>query len=180
MAVSSSRRKRAFSISSSARECSALAAAGAWLDAHDMRVPTANLLGHEEGQGFVQLMQQLPQERLQIGGTAIAMAERALALTIDYVKDRGAFGRKVIDFQNTQFKLAELKTEVTIGRVFYNDCVARHVDGGLDPVTAISGAATSIANVGPGLGPIIGPVGTFKPLPDAAKWVMIVTMLTSV
>ncbi len=103
---------------------------------NDMRVPTANLLGHEEGQGFVQLMQQLPQERLQIGGTAIAMAERALALTIDYVKDRGAFGRKVIDFQNTQFKLAELKTEVTIGRVFYNDCVARHVDGGLDPVTA--------------------------------------------
>ncbi|WP_127595666.1 acyl-CoA dehydrogenase family protein [Nitratireductor alexandrii] len=103
---------------------------------NDMRVPTANLLGHEEGQGFVQLMQQLPQERLQIGGTAIAMAERALALTIDYVKERGAFGRKVIDFQNTQFKLAELKTEVTIGRVFYNDCVARHVDGGLDPVTA--------------------------------------------
>jgi acyl-CoA dehydrogenase len=102
----------------------------------DMRVPTANLLGHEEGQGFVQLMQQLPQERLQIGGSAIAMAERALALTIDYVKERGAFGRKVIDFQNTQFKLAELKTEVTIGRVFYNDCVARHVDGGLDPVTA--------------------------------------------
>ena len=48
---------------------------------------------------------------------------------------------------------------------------------GLDPVTAISGAATSIANVGPGLGPIIGPAGTFKPLPDAAKWVMIVTML---
>ncbi|MEQ9571959.1 MAG: acyl-CoA dehydrogenase family protein [Nitratireductor sp.] len=103
---------------------------------NDMRVPTANLLGHEEGQGFVQLMQQLPQERLQIGGSAIAMAERALALTIDYVKERGAFGRKVIDFQNTQFKLAELKTEVTIGRVFYNDCVARHVDGGLDPVTA--------------------------------------------
>ncbi len=103
---------------------------------NDVRVPTANLLGTEEGQGFVQLMQQLPQERLLIGAQAIAMIERALAVTIDYVKERKAFGKAVIDFQNTQFKLAELKTEATIGRVFYNDCVARHVDGGLDPVTA--------------------------------------------
>ncbi len=103
---------------------------------NDVRVPTANLLGHEEGQGFVQLMQQLPQERLQIGTGAIGMIERALAVTIDYVKDRKAFGKAIIDFQNTQFKLAELKTEATIGRVFYNDCVARHIDGGLDPVTA--------------------------------------------
>lgn len=103
---------------------------------NDVRVPTSNLLGHEEGKGFVQLMQQLPQERLQIGTGAIAMIERALALTIDYVKERKAFGKAVIEFQNTQFKLAELKTEATIGRVFYNDCVARHIDGGLDPVTA--------------------------------------------
>jgi acyl-CoA dehydrogenase len=103
---------------------------------NEVRVPTSNLLGHEEGQGFVQLMQQLPQERLEIGATAIAMTERALAVTIDYVKERKAFGKAVIEFQNTQFKLAELKTEATIGRVFYNDCVARHVAGGLDPVTA--------------------------------------------
>jgi acyl-CoA dehydrogenase len=103
---------------------------------NDVRVPTSNLLGHEEGQGFVQLMQQLPQERLLIGTQAIAMIERALAVTIDYVKERKAFGKAVIDFQNTQFKLAELKTEATIGRVFYNDCVARHLDGGLDPATA--------------------------------------------
>ncbi len=102
----------------------------------DMRVTTSSLLGSEEGQGFVQLMQQLPQERLQIGTGAIAMIERALSLTIDYVKQRKAFGKAVIDFQNTQFKLAELKTEATIGRVFYNDCVTRHVAGGLDPVTA--------------------------------------------
>ncbi|RCS24696.1 acyl-CoA dehydrogenase [Phyllobacterium salinisoli] len=103
----------------------------------DVRVPTSNLLGTEEGQGFVQLMQQLPQERLQIGGTAIAMAERALALTIDYVRERKAFGKPVIDFQNTQFKLAEMKTEATIGRVFYDHCVERHVTGGgLDPATA--------------------------------------------
>lgn len=103
---------------------------------NEVRVPTANLLGTEEGQGFVQLMQQLPQERLQIGGTAIAMAERAIAITSDYVKERKAFGKAVIEFQNTQFKLAELKTEATIGRVFYNHCVERHVNGGLDPVTA--------------------------------------------
>ena len=103
---------------------------------NDVSVPASALLGSEEGQGFVQLMQQLPQERLMIGTTAIAMTERALALTIDYVKERKAFGQKIIDFQNTQFRLAELKTEATIGRVFYNDCVARHLDGGLDPATA--------------------------------------------
>ncbi|CAN7617710.1 acyl-CoA dehydrogenase family protein [Phyllobacterium sp. LjRoot231] len=104
---------------------------------NEVRVPASNLLGTEEGQGFVQLMQQLPQERLQIGGTAIAMAERAIAITSDYVKERKAFGKAVIEFQNTQFKLAELKTEATIGRVFYNHCVERHVNGGgLDPVTA--------------------------------------------
>jgi len=102
----------------------------------DVRVPTANLLGTEEGQGFVQLMQQLPQERLLVGAQAISMAERALAVTTDYVKERKAFGKAVLEFQNTQFKLAELKTETTIGRVFYNDCVARHLAGGLDPVTA--------------------------------------------
>jgi acyl-CoA dehydrogenase len=103
---------------------------------NNVRVPTANLLGHEEGQGFVQLMQQLPQERLLIAGQAIGMIERALAVTIDYVKERKAFGKAVVEFQNTQFKLAELKTEATIGRVFYNDCVKRHLNGGLDPVTA--------------------------------------------
>jgi acyl-CoA dehydrogenase len=103
---------------------------------NDVTVPTANLLGADEGQGFVQLMQQLPQERLMIGTGAIAMAERALAITVDYVKERQAFGQKIIDFQNTQFRLAELKTEITIGRVFYNDCVTRHLAGGLDPVTA--------------------------------------------
>jgi acyl-CoA dehydrogenase len=103
---------------------------------NDVRVPTANLLGAEEGQGFIQLMQQLAQERLLIGAQSIAMIERALAVTIDYVKERKAFGKAVIEFQNTQFKLAELKTEATVGRVFYNDCVQRHLDGGLDATTA--------------------------------------------
>ncbi|MBX3583634.1 MAG: acyl-CoA dehydrogenase family protein [Rhizobiaceae bacterium] len=103
---------------------------------NDVSVPASALLGPEEGQGFVQLMQQLPQERLLIGTQSIAMIERALAATIEYVKDRKAFGQKLIEFQNTQFTLAELKTEATIGRVFHDDCVARHVAGGLDPATA--------------------------------------------
>jgi acyl-CoA dehydrogenase len=103
---------------------------------NDVRVPASALLGAEEGQGFVQLMQQLPQERLLIATQSVAMIERALALTIDYVKERKAFGQKLIDFQNTQFKLAELKTQATVGKVFHDDCVARHVNGGLDPATA--------------------------------------------
>ncbi len=102
---------------------------------NDVRVPTANLLGGEEGRGFVQLMQQLPQERLMVGAGAVAMSERALALTIDYVKERKAFGKPILDFQNTQFKLAELKTEITVARVFYNDCVTRHLAGELNATT---------------------------------------------
>jgi len=103
---------------------------------NDVHVPATNLLGSEEGQGFVQLMQQLPQERLMVGTAAVSMAERALALTIDYVKERKAFGKPLLDFQNTQFKLAELKTEITIARIFYNDCVTRHLAGDLDATTA--------------------------------------------
>ncbi len=103
---------------------------------NDVRVPTSNLLGHDEGLGFIQLMQQLPQERLMIGAGAIAMIERALALTIDYVKERKAFGQPVLSFQNTQFKLAEAKTEATIARTFYNHCVAEHLEGRLSPELA--------------------------------------------
>jgi acyl-CoA dehydrogenase len=103
---------------------------------NDVKVPTANLLGPAEGLGFVQLMQQLPQERLQIGASAIAMVERALALTIDYVRERKAFGKAVIDFQNTQFRLAEMKTEAVVGRTFYDWCTAEHLEGRLTPELA--------------------------------------------
>ncbi|MBA5779160.1 acyl-CoA dehydrogenase family protein [Stappia sp. F7233] len=102
----------------------------------NVRVPADALIGEEEGRGFFQLMEQLPQERLIVAVQAMAAVERALNVTLDYVKERKAFGKAVIDFQNTQFKLAELKTEATIGRVFVNDCIARHVAGGLDTVTA--------------------------------------------
>lgn len=102
----------------------------------DVALPAENLLGPEEGQGFIQLMSELPQERLLVGTAAVGVIERALALTIAYVKDRKAFGKAIIDFQNTQFELAECKTEATIGRVFHDHCVERHVAGQLDTVTA--------------------------------------------
>ena len=103
---------------------------------NDMKVPTSNLIGTDEGQGFIQLMEQLPQERLLIANQAIASIERALAITIAYVKERKAFGKAVIEFQNTQFKLAELKSEATMMRVFVDHCVARHLESKLDPATA--------------------------------------------
>jgi len=102
----------------------------------DVRVPTSNLLGAEEGQGFVQLMQQLPQERLTIGITGVATMERALELTITYVKERKAFGQRLIDFQNTQFKLAECKTEATVARIFVDRLIGLHLQGKLDAATA--------------------------------------------
>jgi long-chain-acyl-CoA dehydrogenase len=102
----------------------------------DVSLPTENLLGAEEGQGFAQLMQELPQERLIVALHAVAMMERALALTIDYVKQRQAFGKAIIEFQNTQFELAECKTETTVAKVFIDHCIERHVAGQLDTVTA--------------------------------------------
>ena len=102
----------------------------------DVRVPTANLLGTEEGQGFVQLMQQLPQERLIIALQAVSVMERALEVTADYVKQRRAFGKAVIEFQNTQFKLAECKTDATVGKVFCHYCVEQHLKGKLDATLA--------------------------------------------
>jgi acyl-CoA dehydrogenase len=103
---------------------------------NDMRVPTSNLLGHEEGQGFVQLMQQLPQERLSLAVGAVASMERAVRLTADYTRERNAFGKPILEFQNTAFKLAERKTEAMIARVFVDWCVERLVAGELDTVTA--------------------------------------------
>jgi acyl-CoA dehydrogenase len=103
---------------------------------NDVRVPAANLLGGVEGMGFVQLMQQLPQERLNIAVQGIAAAERGLGVTLDYVKSRKAFGKTVMEFQNTQFKLAEVKTKLTVATVFVDYCIAQHMAGKLDPATA--------------------------------------------
>lgn len=102
----------------------------------DVKLPAEALLGAREGEGFAQLMTELPQERLIVATGAVGMIERALALTIDYVKTRQAFGRKIIEFQNTQFVLAECKSEATIGKVFHDHCVERHIRGELDTATA--------------------------------------------
>jgi acyl-CoA dehydrogenase len=102
----------------------------------DVKLPAENLLGSEEGQGFYQLMKELPQERLIVAVHAAAMMERAVALAVDYAKQRKAFGKTIIEFQNTQFELAECKTEATIAKVFVDHCIERHVKGELDTVTA--------------------------------------------
>jgi acyl-CoA dehydrogenase len=102
----------------------------------DVRVPAPDLLGPAEGLGFSQMMEQLSYERLTIGLGAVATAEQALAITTKYVKERVAFGKPLIDFQNTRFKLAECKTEAHIGRVFLDNCIERFIAGQLDPVTA--------------------------------------------
>ena len=101
-----------------------------------MRVPASALIGPEEGRGFYQLMDQLPQERLLIAVYAMARIERALTVTIDYVKTRKAFGKAISEFQNTQFELAECKTEATIAKVFVDHCTARHLAKDLDTATA--------------------------------------------
>ncbi|NEW39363.1 acyl-CoA dehydrogenase [Nocardia cyriacigeorgica] len=105
----------------------------------DVRIPVSNLLGTAEGQGFVQLMQQLPQERLIIAVGSVAGMEVALEHTLRYTKEREAFGRSVFGFQNTKFKLAEVATETKIARVFTDDCIAKHIVGELDiPTVAMA------------------------------------------
>jgi acyl-CoA dehydrogenase len=102
----------------------------------DARVPASSLLGAVEGKGFFQLMDQLPYERLSVAVNAVATAERAVALTTEYVKERVAFGKPLIELQNTRMKLAECKTEAQVGRVFLDHCIERFLGGQLDAVTA--------------------------------------------
>ncbi|MFA7556189.1 MAG: acyl-CoA dehydrogenase family protein [Hydrogenophaga sp.] len=101
----------------------------------DVRVPADHLLG-EENQGFAYLMRELPWERLQIAVSAIAASEAAYRWTLDYVRERHAFGQAVANFQNTRFVLAELKTEISIGRSFVDRCLALLVRGELDAQVA--------------------------------------------
>ena len=101
-----------------------------------MRVPASHLLGPAEGLGFVQMMQQLPQERLVIGVTAVAAMERAIELTVAYTKERTAFGKTLFEQQNTRFVLAECVALARSGRTFVDDCVVRHLAGELDVATA--------------------------------------------
>ena len=102
---------------------------------NEARVPMTNMLG-EEGQGFFYLMQELAWERLQVAVSAVASMEAALEWTIDYAKERMAFGEPIINLQNTQFKLAEAKTEVTVARTFVDKLISLMLEDKLDAETA--------------------------------------------
>ncbi|WP_026690803.1 acyl-CoA dehydrogenase family protein [Alteribacter aurantiacus] len=102
----------------------------------DCKVPKENLLG-EEGKGFLYMMDKLQQERLLVGIGAQVAAEEMLEMTMDYVKSRKAFGQPVSKFQNTQFKLVEMATEIKMGRTFLDQLIARHI-AGEDVVTEVS------------------------------------------
>jgi acyl-CoA dehydrogenase len=106
------------------------------LSFEDMRVPVAQLLGGVEGQGFYQLMSDLPYERALIALIGVAAMEGALEQTLAYVRERRAFGKTIAEFQHTRFKLAELATQTRVARVFIDDCIQRIVAGTLDTVTA--------------------------------------------
>ena len=102
----------------------------------DVTVPAANLLGGTEGQGFYQLMADLPYERCFLGVAAVAAMEGALAATLAYVRERQAFGKPIAEFQNTRFKLAEVATITKVARTFIDRCVVELVAGKLDTATA--------------------------------------------
>ena len=102
----------------------------------DVRVAASQLLGGKEGAGFFQLMGDLPYERMVIGVTALAAMEGAFQVTLDYVRERKAFGQRIADFQNTKFRLAEMATEIKVGRAFIDRCVEDLVAGRLDTATA--------------------------------------------
>jgi acyl-CoA dehydrogenase len=101
-----------------------------------VRVDGDALLGGEEGKGFFQLMGDLPYERTIIGVTALAAMEGAYEVTLDYVRERQAFGKPIAEFQNTKFKLADIATQIKVGRAFIDRCVEDLVAGRLDTVTA--------------------------------------------
>lgn len=98
----------------------------------DVRIPSTNLLGTVQGRGFVQLMEQLPQERLIIVVGSVTVMESSLASTLKYTKERQAFGRPIFAFQNTKFTLAKAATETKIARVFLDECITKHIAGELD------------------------------------------------
>lgn len=102
----------------------------------DVEVPAENLLGGVEGRGFYQMMEQLPQERLCIACSAQGTMEGAVQRTIDYCKEREAFGGPLTQFQNTRFKLAESLTNTKVARAFLDACIASHLQGGLTVETA--------------------------------------------
>lgn len=101
----------------------------------NVRIPADRILG-EEGKGFIYLMQELAWERLQVAISAAQAIETALEMTVEYCKERKAFGQALIEMQNTRFKLAEVKTIAQVARTFVDDCMAKLLKGELDAETA--------------------------------------------
>jgi long-chain-acyl-CoA dehydrogenase len=97
----------------------------------NVEIPPENILGQEEGRGFYQMMEQLPQERLIIACGAQGAMEGAVERTISYAKERQAFGGPILQFQNTRFKLAECQTKTAVCRAFMDECIAEHLRGEL-------------------------------------------------
>jgi acyl-CoA dehydrogenase len=105
----------------------------------DVRIPVTNLLGSDEGQGFIQLMEQLPQERLIVAVSNVAAMELCFDETLRYVHDRQAFNRPIWGFQNTKFKMAEIATEARVARSFVDECIELHLEHQLDiPTVAMA------------------------------------------
>jgi len=102
----------------------------------DVPVPVANLIGGVEGRGLHQLMRELPRERLMIAIESLAIMEAAIEQALDYVHQRTAFGKRLIDMQNTQFRLAECRTEAMVARSFIDDCIERFQESKLDATAA--------------------------------------------
>lgn len=102
----------------------------------NVRVPQSNLLGEVEGRAFVQLMQELAWERLIIAILSVASAEAALTTTLGYTRDRKVFGQPVADFQNSRFKLAEMKTDISLGQVYVDRCIEQILKNELSPEAA--------------------------------------------
>jgi acyl-CoA dehydrogenase len=139
----------------------------------DVAVPAENLLGGEEGRGFIQLMRQLPQERLIIAVTAVSAMDQAVRQTLRYAKERTAFGRPLFDFQNTKFTLAEAATEVAVSQSFLDQCIERHLKGELD----VAGAAMAKMWTTERLGRVVddclqlfGGYGFIEEYPIARAW----------
>lgn len=101
----------------------------------NVRVPDANRIG-EEGMGFIAMMQRLPQERIGAGVSNVAHAKQILAETIEYTKERKAFGQAIGSFQHNKFKIAELVTQIEVAEAYVDDCIAAHAEGKLSPVDA--------------------------------------------
>jgi alkylation response protein AidB-like acyl-CoA dehydrogenase len=92
----------------------------------DVRVPVTNLLG-EENRGFAQVMGEIPKERLSIATIAMAASQKAFDMTVEFVKEREVFGQKLSEFENTQFRLAELRTQLAVGWAYLDQCIAKHM-----------------------------------------------------